>query len=268
MRTWNIPLCISTCRSATCTPHRTHWIKSASLANAFHESGRTIIRHDTTTLGGGRCHPQGRRHVPRTLLRFAHLDPAQSAPRHRALSHGRTRRASRSMRSLWASGHLLQLLPKPALSEVPDQRQGEVVVRPATGTVAGLLLSPGLQRAARAGPVDLAKQEVSIRTLVRHQCRNPAGSCGRSGSPRGRDRFPQHSAYLGADSAATPPRPLCRARRWTVPSPLAVDPPGIPLLFTGERTPPRFSREVRGRITAGFSEEATCLLWRVSVIGE
>ena len=61
---------------------------------------------------------------------------------------------------------------------------GEVVVRPATGTVAGWLLSPGLQRAARAGPVDLAKQEVSVRTLVRHQCRNPTGSCGRSGSPR------------------------------------------------------------------------------------
>src|SRR5208282_4753426 len=120
------------------------------------------------------------------------------------------------MRSLWASGHLLQLLPKPALSEVPDQRQGEVVVRPATGTVAGLLLSPGLQRAARAGPVDLAKQEVSIRTLVRHQCRNPAGSCGRSGSPRGRDRFPQHSAYVGTDPAATPARPLCRTGWWTV----------------------------------------------------
>ena len=216
MRTWNIPLGISTCRSATCTPHRILWIRSPSVANAFHECGRTTIRHDTTTLGGGRYHPQGRRQVLRTLLRFAHLDPAQSASRNRALSHGRTRRASRSMRSLWASGHLLQLLPKPALSEVPDQRQGEVVVRPATGTVASLLLSPGLQRAARAGPVDLAKQEVSIRTLVRRQCRNPAGSCGRSGSPRCRDRLPQHSAYLGTDSAATPARPLCRTRWWTV----------------------------------------------------
>src|SRR5215472_7967060 len=159
MRTWNIPLGISTCRSGTCAPHPTCWIRSASLANAFHESGRTTIRHDTTTLGGGRYYPQGRRQVLRTLSRFAHLDPAQSASRNRALPHGRTRRPSRSMRSLRASGHLLQLLPKPALSKVPDQRQGEVVVRPATGTVAGLLLSSGLQRAARAGPVDLAKQE-------------------------------------------------------------------------------------------------------------
>src|SRR6516225_12412431 len=101
MRIWNIPLGISTCRSATYTPHRTRWIRSASLANAFHESGRATIRHDTTTLGGGRYHPQGRRQVPRTLSRFAHVDPAQGAPRNRALSHGRTRRASRSMRSLW-----------------------------------------------------------------------------------------------------------------------------------------------------------------------
>ena len=159
---------------------------------------------------------RARRQVPRTLSRFAHLDPAQSASRNRALPHGRTRWASRSMRSLRASGHLLQLLPKPALSEVPDQRQGEVVVRPATGTVAGWLLSPGLQRAARAGPVDLAKQEVSLRALVRCQCRNAAGSCGRSGSPRCRDRLPQHSAYLGTDPAATPAHPLCRAGWWTV----------------------------------------------------
>ena len=128
----------------------------------------------------------------------------------RALPHGRTRWASRSMRSLWASGHLVPLLPQPALPEVPDQCQGEVVVRPATGTVAGWLLPPGLQRAARAGAVDLAKPEVSIRTLVRGQRRNPAGSCGRSGSPRCRDRLPQHSAYRGTDSAATPAPPLCR----------------------------------------------------------
>src|SRR5271157_6084385 len=172
------------------------------------------------------------------------------------------------MRPLRVSGHLLQLLPKPALSEVPDQCQGEVVVRPATGTVAGLLLSPGLQRAARAGSVDLAKQEVSIRTLVRHQCRNATGGCGRSGSPRCRDRFPQHSAYVGTDSAATPARPLCRTGWWTVACSLPVDPLGTPLLFTSESTQPRLSREVRGRITAGFSEEATCLPGRVSVVGE
>src|SRR5262249_40429667 len=147
---------------------------------------------------------------------FADVDPAQSASRNRALPHGRTWRASRSMRSLRASGYLLQLLPKPALSKVPDQRQGEVVVRPATGAVAGWLLSLGVQRAARAGPVDLAKQEVSIRTLVRCPCRNATGSSGRSGSSRCGDRLPQHSAYVGTDSAATPAHPLRRTGWGTV----------------------------------------------------
>src|SRR6516162_6722379 len=216
MRTWNIPLCISTCRSATCTPHPTRWIRSASLASAFHESDRTTIKHDTTTQGGGRYHPRGRRQVPRTLSRFAHVEPTQSASRHRALPHGRTRRASRSMCALRASGYLLQLLPKPTLPKVPDQCQGKVAVCPATGTVAGLLLPPGLQRAACAGAVDLAKQEISIRAPVRRQCRSLAGSCGRSGSPRCRDRLPQYSAYLGTDSAATPAHPLCRTGWWTV----------------------------------------------------
>ena len=46
---------------------------------------------------------------------------SQSAAGHRAVSHRRTRRASRSMHPLRASRHhLLQLLPKPALPEVSD----------------------------------------------------------------------------------------------------------------------------------------------------
>jgi hypothetical protein len=56
------------------------------------------------------------------------MGTAQGAPGNRALPHGRARWASRSMRSLRSSGHLLQLLPKPSLSEVPDQRTGEVAV--------------------------------------------------------------------------------------------------------------------------------------------
>src|SRR5579885_3378055 len=74
--------------------------------------------------------------------------------------------APRSMRSLRSSGHLLQLLPQPSLSEVPDQRTGEVAVRPATGTLAGMLLPRGFQCAACAGAVDLAKQETPLRPIV------------------------------------------------------------------------------------------------------
>src|SRR5215470_10761371 len=115
------------------------------------------------------------------------------------------------MRSLRPSGHLLQLLPKPPLSEVSDQRTGEVVVRPATGTVAGMLFPPGLQRAACAGAIDVAEQEAPLRALVRCHCRNAARSCCRSNSPRCEDRLSRHSAYVGTDFAAPPAHPLCRA---------------------------------------------------------
>src|SRR5208337_3123487 len=43
---------------------------------------------------------------------------------------------------------------------------------------------------------------------------------------------------------------------------------GTPLLFTGESTQPRLSGQVRGWITAGFSEEATCLFWPVPAVGQ
>jgi integrase/recombinase XerD len=65
------------------------------------------IRCDKATLRGGRYHPQGREQIHRTLSRFADVGATQSAAGHRALPHGRTRRPSRSMRSLRASGYLL-----------------------------------------------------------------------------------------------------------------------------------------------------------------
>src|SRR5271166_2141228 len=41
-----------------------------------------------------------------------------------------------------------------------------------------------------------------------------------------------------------------------------------PLLFTGESAQPRLSGQVRGWITAGFSEQATCLFWPVPAVGQ
>ena len=145
---------------------------------------------------------------------------------------------------------------------------GEVVVRPATGTAAGWLLSPGLQRAARAGSADLAEQEVS------------SGSCSTPAPPRCWKLRPIRH-HLGAEIGF-----LSILHTWGQtlqrhPHIHCVVPGGglspdhsrwirsrTPLLFAGESTQPRFSREVRGRIAAGFSEEATCLLWPVSAVGE
>src|SRR5215467_4869524 len=175
MHTWNTPWSICTCRNVTCMPLLTRSIRSRLAIRAFHEGGRKIIRHDTATLGGGRHHPQGRKQIYRTLLRGVDLGTVQSAPGNRTLPHRGARRSSRSMRSLRTSGHLLQFLPKPTLSEVPDQCARKVVMRPATRTVAGMLLPPGLQRAPHAGAINLAKQEAAIRPVVRCQRRNAAG---------------------------------------------------------------------------------------------
>jgi len=71
------------------------------------------------------------------------------------------------MRSLWLSGHLLQLLPQSPLSEVSNQRSREMASRPRAGTSSGELFSPGLQRAACIGATDLAEQESSSPTPVR-----------------------------------------------------------------------------------------------------
>ena len=85
---------ICTCRNVTCMPLRTHSIRSRLVARASRESGRTAIRHDTATLGGGRYHPQGGKQIHRTLSRFADVGATQSAPGDRALPHGRAGWAS------------------------------------------------------------------------------------------------------------------------------------------------------------------------------
>ena len=99
---------------------------------------------DTATLGGGRCHPQNRKQVPGTLSPVADVGAGQSAHGHRALPYGGTGRAPRPMPGLRLSGHLVQFVPEPALSEVSDQCAGKVAAPAATGTPAGGLLSLGL----------------------------------------------------------------------------------------------------------------------------
>src|SRR5579885_1727433 len=267
MRTWNTPRCISTCRNAISMLRRTRSIRSRLLIRAFHESGRTTTRHDTATLGGGRYHPQGRKSIHRTLCGLVGVGTAKGPPGHRALPYGRARWAPRSMRSLRSSGHLLQLLPQPSLSEVPDQRTGEVAVRPATGTLAGMLLPRGFQCAACAGAVDLAKQETPLRPIVGCQRCNAAGSRCRSRPSRCGDRLPQYSPYLGTDLAAPPTYPLCRTGWRPVARPLAVDSLATPLLLAGESTEPRVSREVRRRVAAGLPPETNRLPRRFAAPG-
>src|SRR6516225_10741777 len=76
---------------------------------------------DPATLGGGRHHPHRRTSLLGTLSSLLDLAASQSAPGHCPLPHRRARRPSRLLYPLRISHrHLLQLLPEPALSEMPD----------------------------------------------------------------------------------------------------------------------------------------------------
>ena len=85
----------------------------------------------------------------RSSLTWAQLKVLRAIERCRTAALGGHR--DRCLYRCSASGHLLQLLPKSPLSEVPDQREGEVAARPAEGTAAGELLPCRLQRATCAG---------------------------------------------------------------------------------------------------------------------
>src|SRR5258707_7643391 len=76
---------------------------------------------------GGRSHPHRGSCLHRTKPQVDQLEACQSAAGHSAVSHRRTRRASRSVHPLRAScHHLLQLLPEPPLPEVSDRCPGTV----------------------------------------------------------------------------------------------------------------------------------------------
>ena len=163
------------------------------------------IRHDTATLGGGRCHsPGGTRFLERyrASLTWPQIKVLQ---RHRPLPHSCARWTSRSMRSLRSSGHLLQLLPQPALPEVSDQRSREMASRPATGTTAGeLIFTWSSACRMRLVPLIWQNKRVSVRAPVRSQCGDVARSSGQSQTPRCGYRLPERPAHLGTDFAAHP----------------------------------------------------------------
>src|SRR5215472_3919147 len=137
------------------------------------------------------------------------------------------------MHALRISGHLLQLLPKSSLSEMPDRCSCQVVDGAAAGTAARGLLPPGFQCAAFVGATDLAEQKGAVPAPIRGQCENAARSRGRPQASRSRDRLLEHPAHLGTDLAAASTRSLCCAGRRFVPGPPTVDPVAAAILFAG-----------------------------------
>ena len=194
MNGWKTRPSICTCRSGICMPPST---RSTNLRFAPH---RSSDRDDAAApLRGGRCDPYSRQKIPRT--RVLDLAAGEGARCYRPLPHRRARRASRSVLQLRLSSHLLQLVPQPALPQVPDQRSRPVPSQAAAGTAACGLLSPGLQRAARAGAADVAEPAAALRPAIRDQQPHcwrslPIRSISALGSAS------RHPAHLGTDSPA------------------------------------------------------------------
>src|SRR5216683_1930728 len=255
MSGWKTRPSICTCPSVICMP------PSTRLTNLRLAQHRSSDRDDTATLRGGRCDPHRRQQVPRT--RVVDMAAVQGARCHRPLPHRRARRTSRSVLELRPSGHLLQLVPQPALPQVPDQRSRPVARQAPAGTAACGLLSPGLQRAPCAGAADVAEQAAALRSAVRSQRSHAARSRSRSEASRRSSRFTRRPAYLGTDPAASPACPLCRARRRSVAGSQPLDLFAPSLLPARQGPQPRLPRQVHCWTTTRFSQPPTRVLPRV-----
>ena len=85
-----------------------------------------------------------------------------------------------------------------------------------------------------------------VSPAVSRERRHAARGRGRSPTPRGRDRLPQHPPHLGADARPASARPLRRAGRRLLPGSPALGPPEIRgLLLTREGPQSGVSRQIR-----------------------
>lgn len=141
--------------------------------------------------------------------------PVGRAPRHechRALPDGSTGRPCRALCRLWAGPHRLQLVPQPALSQVPGPGSRRVAGTAASRAVADAILPRRVHPAGCGRRHRLPEQGDCLCHPVPGGRRDVVHDRQRPTSPRRRDRPGRGSAYVGPEPAASPPRPLHRAR--------------------------------------------------------
>ncbi len=142
-----------------------------------------------------------------------------------ALSHRLARRPPRRVFAVrLRNRHVLQLVPQPPLSQVPGAGPRTLDRSPATGTAPHRLLPRRVHRSARTQPSGTDEPGALLRSAVRGQFRDPAGSRSRSEAARCRHRRARHPAHLGAEHPAPSAYPLCHSSRRTFPRPSALDP--------------------------------------------
>src|SRR5215470_15537671 len=111
-------------------------------------------------------------------------------------------------------------------------------------TAARTLLSCRLHPAPPLGSLGLAEQSSGLWLAVSSCSRDPTGDRRRSPAPRREDRLSGGSPYLGSDTPAPSPCPLCSPRGWALPRSAAMDSLRTQVLFARQSTRCRVSRKV------------------------
>ena len=137
--------------------------------------------------------------------------PAQGDVGDRELPHGGARRACRTLPEVLAHPHRLQLLPQPALPEVPSGRGKGVAGRARGRAAAGALLPPGLHPAGADRRHRLSEQGRDLRSPAQGLGRDADHHRSRSPAPRRPHRNPVRPPYLGLGAHSPPPRAHDRA---------------------------------------------------------
>src|SRR5215213_7315289 len=162
------------------------------------------------------------------------------------LPHRGAGRARGGLRRLWAPGDLLQLLPEPALSQVPGCRDGRVAGARAEAPAGRALRARGLHAAAGAGTARPAEPAGVLRPPLPGRRTDAAGDRSGPAPPGSTDRLSRYPAHLGSDAPAPPAPALPGASRRTLPGGDSLDrlPGGI--LPSGARAGGALPRQVSG----------------------
>ena len=163
---------------------------------------------------------RGRRHLPsrRACLsgrtcRAPEPHPAQGHVGNRALPYCSARRSRRGLRGLWPVADRLQLLPQPALPEVPGRGGADVACRARGRPLAGRLLPRRVHAARRGRRHRLTQQGARLRPAVQGGVGDDDDDCRRSQAPRRAHRHHRRTPHLGIGDDPPSARAHDRARR-------------------------------------------------------
>ncbi len=131
----------------------------------------------------------------------------------RELPHGRARRPCRALREVRAQPDLVQLLPQPALPEVPGRGGKGLAGGARSRSAAGAVLSCGVHTTWSDRRYRLPEQGRYLRPTVQDLGRDPDHDRGRPKAPRRPRRHHLGSPYLGLGHDPSPARPHDRAGR-------------------------------------------------------